>query len=258
MTPVRYTLLDPTGNVTVLVETPVPVALQPGVATRIMEREPDAEQVGFLSPREGGVAMRMAGGEFCGNAAMSAAALYALDRGLSEVAVPVFVAGTPTPVRVDVSALPDGGVRGVVTMPSPISVREETFPEDARHPVVRFPGICHVILEDPMEQAEAERLAPVWCRHLASECVGLMLLDRSASALTPLVYVPSAGTLCWENSCASGTAAVGAYLAAQGNAVSLSLREPGGSLHIAADRDGGLRLTGTVRLRHRGSVQLSL
>ena len=258
MTPVRYTLLDPTGNVTVLVETPVPVALQPGVAARIMEREPDAEQVGFLSPREGGVAMRMAGGEFCGNAAMSAAALYALDRGLSEGAVPVFVAGTPAPVRVDVSALPDGGVRGIVTMPSPISVREETFPEDARHPVVRFPGICHVILEDPMERTEAERLAPVWCRHLASECVGLMLLDRSASALTPLVYVPSAGTLCWENSCASGTAAVGAYLAAQGNAVSLSLREPGGSLHIAADRDGGLRLTGTVRLRHRGSVQLSL
>ena len=258
MTEIRYALLDPTGNITVLVESPVPVESQPSVAARIMEREPDAEQVGFLSPRESGAAMRMAGGEFCGNAAMSAAALYAMDRGMTNGVVPVFVAGTPDPVEVRVSALPDGGVRGVVTMPSPLSVREEPLPEGARHPVVRFPGICHVILEDPMERAEAERLAPIWCRHLAAECVGLMLLDREAASLTPLVYVPSAGTLCWENSCASGTAAVGAYLAALGDPVSLSLREPGGSLHIAADRDGLLRLTGTVRLRRRGSLRLSL
>ena len=47
--PVRYRLFDPTGNITLLVETPVPVEEQPAVAQALMEQEPSAEQVGFLT-----------------------------------------------------------------------------------------------------------------------------------------------------------------------------------------------------------------
>ena len=80
--PLGYAILDPTGNITALVETPVDPARQPETAAALMARHPQVEQVGFLSPpAEGAVrgTLRMAGGEFCGNATMSAAALAFLD-----------------------------------------------------------------------------------------------------------------------------------------------------------------------------------
>ena len=45
-----YRIFDPTGNITLLVETPVPAAMQPRIAAQLMALEPRAEQVGFLSP----------------------------------------------------------------------------------------------------------------------------------------------------------------------------------------------------------------
>lgn len=251
---IRYALLDPTGNQTVLAESAVPAEDQPSIAKRIMAAEPDAEQVGFISARADGVSMRMAGGEFCGNAAMSAAALYAMDHKIAQGVISVAVSGTPDPVNVRVCALPDGSMRGTVNMPRPISVKEELLPDGARYPVVRFPGISHVILESPLDPTAAEALAPAWCRFLGSESVGIIQFDREKETITPLVYVPSADTLFWENSCASGTAALGAFLAKREGPVSLSVRQPGGSLHVDTDADGGIRLTGTVRFRYRRTI----
>ena len=45
----KYYIFDPTGNITALVETAVDVAEQPAAASRIMELEPDVEQVGFIT-----------------------------------------------------------------------------------------------------------------------------------------------------------------------------------------------------------------
>jgi diaminopimelate epimerase len=79
---IKYCIFDPTGNITALVETGVEEARQPEVASLIMSRHPDVEQIGFVcfSEQNGDadVSLRMAGGEFCGNATMSAAALFAL------------------------------------------------------------------------------------------------------------------------------------------------------------------------------------
>ncbi len=249
----RYALLDPTGNTTVLVESPVPPEQQPIVAAELMAQEPMAEQVGFVSPGgEADISLRMAGGEFCGNATMSAAALRFWEKGMSDGIVRVAASGASEPVSVAMKAIPDGGLRGTVDMPRPISMKVERFPGGSEHPVVRFDGIAHVILEEAMDRAEAEALAPVWCGHLGADAVGLMLLDRAAGTLAPLVYVPAANTLCWENSCASGTTAAGAYLASVTGGGSFSLRQPGGTLRVDAIPDGSLRLTGTVRLLHRG------
>ena len=79
---VSYALLDPTGNMTLLAETSVPEAAQPLTAKRLMALEPATEQVGFVTETEEGIGLRMAGGEFCGNASMSAAVLYLLRKGM--------------------------------------------------------------------------------------------------------------------------------------------------------------------------------
>lgn len=255
--PVTYTLLDPTGNMTLLAETPVPEASQPLTAQKLMAAEPETEQVGFVTYGADGIGLRMAGGEFCGNASMSAAVLYAGRRGLDRTSVEVMVSGTPEPVPVTVEKTGDRW-RGEVTMPRPLSVGTERFPDGSEHPVVRFPGIAHVILEKEMEPAEAERLAPQWCRFLKADGLGLMFLDRERGVLKPLVYVPEAGTLFWESSCASGTTAVGAWLAKEsGQAVSRSLKQPGGTLTISAAPEGELILSGTVEIVRRKTADLT-
>ena len=257
---IDYALFDPTGNMTLLVETPVPAASQPQIARKLTEREPDTEQVGFVSPGGSGeIRLRMAGGEFCGNASMSAAALFLRRAGRREGAVTVRVAGTDEPVPAVLTALSDDVWRGTVTMPQPLSVGEEELPGGYRLPVVRFPGIAHVIMENTIARGEAEALARRWCRHLGAEALGLMLLDRARKTLAPLVFVPAAGTLCWEASCASGTTAVGAWLAAaSGGPIRLALTQPGGTLEIAADADGRLFLSGTVRLVRCASAEIAL
>ena len=254
MRTIDYVLMDPTGNITILVKTPVAETMQPRVASMIMEREPSAEQAGFVTLREDGIAIRMAGGEFCGNAAMSAAALFAMERGIGEGVIDVDFSGTPDPVNVRVSTLPDGSMKGTVRMPECVSVEERVLPGGRSCPVVSFEGISHVIAGTDLSREEAEEMIKPWCEYLGSDALGIMIFDRERDTLSPLVYVPSAGTMFWENSCASGTSAVGAFLARKEGDVKLSLSQSGGTLQIEASAQGKLLLSGTVRLLHEGSI----
>jgi diaminopimelate epimerase len=86
-----------------------------------------------------------------------------------------------------------------------------------------------------------------------------MLLNENDHLLTPLVWVSGADTLFWENSCASGTSAVGAWLAREARtSIQRDLIQPGGTLHIeaGAPSDGStLRLSGRVRLLKSSFLQ---
>ena len=75
-----------------------------------------------------------------------------------------------------------------------------------------------------------------------------MQIDLSAGTLLPLVYVPKSGTLFWEGSCASGTAAAGAFLRRDCGPGKWEFTEPAGRLIIEASDDGRLLLTGSVRI----------
>ena len=121
---------------------------------------------------------------------------------------------------------------------------------------MRLDGSAHLILPGSFARALAARAAAPWCAALGAEALGLMLLDAPAGRMTPLVYVPGADTLYWERSCASGTAAAGAYLAWQiGGAVERSLAQPGGVLRVSALPVGEVSLYGTVKLLHVGEIR---
>ena len=122
---VRYSIWDPSGNITALVESPVPVERQSAVAAELMARHPAVEQLGFVSwQAEDGTdaVLRMAGGEFCGNASMSAAALL---QSRLESAAPsgawitrsLRVSGAKQPVAVRLCREEEGVYRGAVCMP---------------------------------------------------------------------------------------------------------------------------------------------
>jgi len=320
---IEYCVFDPTGNITALVTTAVDPEDQPAAAAQVMRGEPAVEQVGFVrfAGAAGGagaaagpageavrdasgtdgqppVRLRMAGGEFCGNATMCSAALYQLlygaDKDCSAVAdaagtqkVRVSVSGAALPLEVCLRQTGDASFEASVQMPPALSIDEIRFTaEDAAGqqspdrcgsrpaaastdddeacfgtiPLVRMGGIDHIIIEPDSflygikdNSSLAETLVRKWCGLLGSECLGLMFLEGSGGArrLTPLVYVPGADTMFWENSCASGSAAAGMYLAAKaGGPVDVSFEEPAGEMRVESD-------PGTSVIILHGSVILS-
>ena len=257
-----YVLLDPTGNLTVLVKTPVPETRQPACAAALLAAEPAAEQVGFLAPdcTDADLGLRMAGGAFCGNATMSAAALWCAQRRRSTASLRVRVSGAAEPVPVEIAALPDGGYSAAEEMPRPAPVTEAELPLDGavfRLPLLRFGGIDHLILPGDTDRALAQRAAAPWCARLGAEALGLMLLDEKTGNMDPLVYVPGADTLCWERSCASGSAAAGAYLAWKAGApVDVALTQPGGVLRVFAQPVGKITLHGRVQVLRVGKISI--
>lgn len=257
MTALHYYIADPTKNITALVETPVPAASRPFVASRVMEREPACEQVGFVYRGGAGEpCLAMAGGEFCGNASLSAAALFGERAGLRPGEtrdMRLTVSGAEEPVPVTIRKLADGSFDGAVTLPAPARITEEPLPLNGELlclPVVWCPGIAHIMVtKDGLTAAEAEAVIRDWCRLLRAPGLGIMLFDSAAMALRPLVYIPGADTLFWESSCASGTGALGAYMALRsGERTALSVREPGGVLRVTAAPGGPPVLSGAVAL----------
>ena len=255
---IQYCIFDPTGNITALVETAVDIADQPAAASRIMELEPDVEQVGFISyaedPAAGGapVSLRMAGGEFCGNATMCAAALFAIRSGLQGGAVPVKVWGISAPFEVLLERQAALNYSAAVSIPPALDMDELRLADgmlpgsdSLSLPIVRMEGISHVIIEPDSgffglkdDPALAETLLKGWCGVLGAECLGMMFLGEGAALrpMIPLVYVPGADTMFWENSCASGSAAAGMYLAAKAGApVDVTFDEPAGRLRVESD-----------------------
>lgn len=242
----RYTILDPTGNITALAETEKSAEL----ASRLMAAEPTVEQVGFVRfPQPGEAELRMAGGEFCGNATLSAGVLGCVHWGVPEITVRASGAGRPLSVAVTRLREAEFDVLGELPMPEQIAEERLPLPDgEITLPVVRFSGIAHAILQKEIPRPEAERLVKLWCKTLSAEAMGVLMWNEAAQRMTPLVYVPSAGTLFWENSCASGTAAIGAWKALRGGAaVKLAIRQPGGTLQISADRER-LCLRETIRI----------
>ena len=268
-----YYLANPTGNITILANRgdadPVSEAAQ------LMCLEPAAEQVGFLSDGENGcdICLTMAGGEFCGNAALSAAAVCLYEKrdgeeDNSERTLRVRVSGEDQPVRIKIRRISGREYYGTVNMPKPVSVSEKEFVlEDDlfRFPVVSFRGIMHIICEPVGDGTErspadsewpfaltkeaAERAVTKWCADLNCAALGMMFVDPGCGNLTPLVYVRSSGTLFWESSCASGTSAAGAYYAClSGKAFEKEFSEPAGKLKIMAVPSGELYLSGTVKI----------
>lgn len=245
MMELNYVLMNPTGNITILVETAVPIEEQPTCAQTLMKLEPTAEQVGFVSPpldENCDIVLRMAGGEFCGNAAMCTAVWYVQNNKLQDGVIRVRVSGADDPVNVTVYPENEGVFCCDVEMPHPYGITQF-------HgiPLVQMPGISHLIITNPMTKTEADRTIRAYCEELNVDGLGIMLLEERTRTLTPLVYVPRADTLFWENSCASGTSAVGAWLAWRaGCGIHQSFIEPGGVIAVSAWPEGRIVLHGKV------------
>ena len=262
----RFAKLNPTENMTILVTDPVPRDRHSAVAEALMAYgSVGGEQVGFLEePTLPGARMRlqMMGGEFCGNATMSLAALLAFQENLpddGEAVYPLEVSGADGIVNCRIRRSGDV-CRGTVCMPLPEAIREVDFPDGVRCPVVFFPGIAHAIVrEGVLRASDAPRCIPRWCEVCGTDALGIILADDALDRIRPLVYVRSTDSSVWERGCGSGTAALGAYLAhARCGDAALDVAQPGGTIHVEAKWDGErvsrLEISGDVRLAAIGEA----
>ena len=267
---IRYSILDPAGNITALVESPVPADKRKAAADALMRLHPEVEQVGFVrfpgsSSDPDLPELCMAGEEFCGNASLCTAVLYFLDHeteaGIGSVSLRLRVSGASRPVRIEVHREEDCFL-ACIGHPPAQSVREQEFTfGDLRGvlPVVTLEGITHLIIRSGSpffflreNAADAELALRTWCSMLSADGLGLIFLGEEGEglSLTPFVWIPGSGTFFRENSCASGSAAAAIYLAGLASGpVSLTFREPGGNILAESDPGGeSVRLSVRVRL----------
>ena len=257
----NYSILDPTGNITAIIDGISDLGSRNLAAAEVMSSEPDVEQAGFLFPGYGtfDAELLMAGGEFCGNASMSAAAVTAIKEGVAagkKRKITLRVSGANDLVTVDLEAISKTSFKGRVSMPEALKVSKIALDNvESEIPLVTMPGIVHAIAPESLGECWAKQQLPLLCGKLKAEAMGVMLVSENWSRITPVVYVPGAGTLVREHSCASGTAAVGAYLsAAEGSHIRKSFVEPGGILTVEAWPDSHIYIEGVVSLVKNGSI----
>jgi diaminopimelate epimerase len=244
---VSYTIADPTGNITALVTSAVSTKDRAAVVRALLTGY--VEQVGFVVPPQcGGTArLEMMGGEFCGNATMSLAAVLCRSQGDASVHLPLEVSGASSLVSCTAEHVEGALYRGCVEMPLPQHIEQRCLPGlDHAVPIVFFQGIAHVIL--PGGQAVPEERVAAWCSLLRTDALGVLPFWNGPCKIDPVVWVPAAESLVHEHGCGSGSAALGAWFAQMGSEpVELHVQQPGGTIVVHASKER-ITISGLVRL----------
>lgn len=241
-------IADPAGNTTAFVTSPVEASRYSAVACELMSHEGlHIEQVGFISGplTFEGARMDMMGGEFCGNATRSFALLLAIEQGISSSRfVRVNVSGASEPVSVYIS--PETSA-SYFELPGNYTFENFLY-SDTAHPVVRLEGIDHIIVSNIAPDADyANSLIEKARQHYDSPAIGVLFYDKPSCYFTPVIYVKDTDSTVFENSCASGTAAIGLYNHRLSDIPSWEdgYNQPGGKLYVKGDQrnDGSYGVT---------------
>jgi len=256
---IDYIKYNPTGNITILVETQIERNLQAPIAEKLMEINPDCEQVGFIENNEQ-MHLQMMGGEFCGNAALCFAS-YIFDNYNRTNSLEINISGVSDLIHVDLEKS-DNSFKGSVSMPLPYQIKEHNFDRYKGIPVVYFKGIGHAIVTQKLPMALAKMLIRQWAKELKLDALGIMILTEDLSRVDPLVYVKATDTVVHENSCASGTCAIVSWIAdSKKENTTITLNEPGGKLTATAEYDGcitKLIFTGNTEAILKNSIEIDI
>lgn len=269
----KFIKTSPTENMTLLIETPVPREEQLAVAERLIAYgSVYAEQAGYIETPENPAAekrLQMMAGEFCGNASLSLAAWLAKERDLpigEKTEILLEVSGAEELVCCEMERKTENSFCGRVAMPLPQAIETEQFTLDGEKfelTTVVFAGITHVIVPASLwgerGREKAAHAAQAWAKDLPP-VFGILLFDEETHCLQPLVAVEDV-SLIWERGCGSGTAAIGAYLAAREKKdVSVSLKQPGGVMQAAVSYANGritkIEIVGSVAIVAEGIAYL--
>jgi diaminopimelate epimerase len=251
---------DPAKNITVFVLDPVEGRERRAAVSRRILADPslNAEQLGFVIPpgsKDGLWRLEMMGGEFCGNAARSFGLFVARETGRKgKVSIDIEISGAASPVVVEADTETGDAW---ASMPLPLAVESLDYKGKAL-PVVVFEGIVHIIAGglEASEKVFGEIKSVYEKEHpRGPAALGIMFLDEKTMYIKPAVYVYETGSLVFESSCGSGSAALGCRLAGEDGEAEYAVAQSGGLIRVRVTKKAGkvaaLAIGGHVRLGER-------
>lgn len=246
---IEFVKVWPAGNLTALVVTQLPRSVYTEVATNILAKDRNIEQVGFVEPANNPRALarlQMMGGEFCGNATRSLAMfLYQelkRERGEAKTEFSLEVSGIDQLIQVKIINEKD------VAIEIPVAHYDDRVFEEYRDgTLVKIDGIQHFITDMPdfaRVNKDLLRIRASYILHqegfIESSATGVIFVDKheGKNAIYPFIWVKDMNTLIYESGCASGTLAASMKYA----------REIVEGLHIAEIlQPSGLPLVATIQ-----------
>ena len=273
----NFVKVSPAQNMTIFILDQVPRSRYMTISRKLMDYSNIyAEQVGFIErvSKEGGIRLQMMGGEFCGNATRSLAALMVhnelpnIEKNNDDYIVSLEVSGIEGVLKCEVRKTDIQNIYSSKSnMPKPISIEEfHIINKSVTYKTIRvdFPGISHFIVDDDLvdDRNCLYNLIKEEMDKSEYEAFGIMYYDYEREFMTPLVYVRGTDSLLWEKSCGSGTSALGVALAYKtDNSINRIIKQPGGELEVSVEwREGNvskLSLAGLVEIVAEGIVYIS-
>lgn len=233
---IDYYIANPAGNITALViDNGISKQEYASISDEIMGKNKSVEQVGFVSFKDDRLQLNMAGGEFCGNAAISTAALYCHIYNKDVFDGLLAVSGAKDKAKVSVKR-DNGQYNCSIIIDKPQSINNYDYSIDGTLytlPTVALEGISHVIVKNGFNTDVAQKLLHKYAKEFNLSAMGVMIYDKATGKMTPIVYVRECNTCVFENSCASGSIALFAYLTQSNKEIKeISVIEPGGVLKV--------------------------
>ncbi len=238
---IKYYVVSSSGNITALITTEVPQSKYKSICKAIMESDVNIEQVGFVDFSNEVIELNMSGGEFCGNATLSALAL-ASDLKNITADFSIKVSGSGEVLKGKSSKNGDSYYaeclipykNNIGTVKLLLNGGEKSFP------IIKLDGISHIIVPFDFDREYAEKLIKNYANENNLSALGIMFYDEAESRLVPLVYVRNIDTLFYEKSCASGSCAVAIYNSLKAKkGTELTLSQPGGVISVSTDCKAG-------------------
>lgn len=225
---IKYHIFDPTKNITILVDSDIDITEQPKIAKLLMENVTNAEQVGFVKfDTNGNVKLRMAGGEFCGNATICAGVYAVLKENNNSTnhIKKVYVDALKNQIDVEIKYIDKYTYMGIANMPHAKGINKIELSNNETYEIVELDGISHIIIDiekykeniifdidnNDFKKYFEEKIKTL-SDYFNIDSLGIIFYDKNNNSITPLVYIKTADTLYWENSCASGSIATYEYL----------------------------------------------
>ena len=254
--------LSPLGNTTVFLRGEAAQEARAALLAEAMDYDHlAAEQAGFLvapHSEEALLRIEMSGGEFCGNATLSAAALAAAEGAES----PFFVecSGAEDPLQAEAHPLGTGRWLARAEMPQAHEVRRislDGFSFGGAAICVSLLGIAHFVVEAAdLSAADYDALLARLMRETDADAYGVVPFERMGRdhfRIRPYVAVPSAKSRVFERACGSGSLALA--LAEGSERGRIAVEQPGGTLFVETGKR--FFLEGEVLISCRGTVELA-
>ncbi|MBM0869059.1 histidine racemase CntK [Staphylococcus auricularis] len=242
---VHFSKFNPSGNMTVLVDSTHDPSEYAGIAQQLMQTSHvGCEQVGFIVDAKGDIPHQlvMSGQEFCGNGTLSFIHYLKTRDLLPSSSFELQVSGLSEPTR---CAFYEETGEYEVALPGPTEILKKQYTIDD----VIFDGleiqydtyqhfVCPISVWSDRLAISVEKFVRQhqWSEHFTA--IGIMLYEAHQRLLHPLIYIPQVDSITWEQSCGSGTGSVGVYEAYRRHSshIEEEILQPGGALSVSTRR----------------------